>query len=340
MHLPWSNLLSIHFDWRIGFRCSGMSNGAFWGNSYCPCIKKIAGKLGWDLLMDMKAVRMMIELQLGLPVFGLVILDRRSSLHWKTRNIMRQEGVVRYLFWKWKILRWRMLTRIAGLSECWSWKLKGTSKEDRCFLIKTTCNRIFIYFAFACNLFATQCVETHLFEDFAERARRHLNGLTKSNVSQLWSTCFEALFKQFGEIAEQVNLNLKSHHGKSGSNQKLTENPSTAGLPQVFHSGSDVRSSHTLFEHVVRSESMKWQTGKVLSNWSSSAEMGIVRGEPPNIHDIRGEENLRQAIKVRFHLWFNPRIRVMSRVLDLEVLCIPKEKTCTTLKATGLLSCL
>ena len=50
--------------------------------------------------MDMKAVRMMIELQLGLPVFGLVILDRRSSLHWKTRNIMRQEGVVRYLFWK------------------------------------------------------------------------------------------------------------------------------------------------------------------------------------------------------------------------------------------------
>ena len=35
--------------------------------------------------------------------------------------------------------------------------------------------------------------------------------------------------------------------------------------------------------------------GKVLSNWSSSVEMGIVGGEPPNIHDIRGEENLRLA---------------------------------------------
>ena len=33
----------------------------------------------------------------------------------------------------------------------------------------------------------------------------------------------------------------------------------------------------------------------MLSNWTSSVEMDIVGGEPPNIHDVRGEENLRQA---------------------------------------------
>lgn len=77
----------------------------------------------------------------------------------------------------------------------------------------------------------TPYVETHLFKDFAERAKRHLHGRTKSSVSQLWSSCFKLLFKQFGEIAEQVNLNLRSHHGKSGSNQKLEGNPLTAGLP-------------------------------------------------------------------------------------------------------------
>ena len=98
-----------------------------------------------------------------------------------------------------------------------------------------------IYFAFAYNLFMTRYVETYIFKDFAERAHRHLKGVTKSNVSQLWSTCFKALFKpllkDLGGLADSVNMNLKSHHGKSGSNQKLAENPITAGLPQVFHTG-------------------------------------------------------------------------------------------------------
>jgi len=152
-----------------------------------------------------------------------------------------------------------------------------------------------ICFALACNLLVNRWVDSHLFDDFAVRAKRHLNGLTKSNVSQLWSSCFKKLFKQFGEIPDQVNLSLKSRHDKNGSNQKLAENPLTAGLPQVFHSRWDVRSVHTLFEHAVGSESMSRQTGKALLNWSSSVDMGIVGGEPPNMHDIRGEDNLRMA---------------------------------------------
>jgi len=143
-----------------------------------------------------------------------------------------------------------------------------------------------VYFALVCGLLVNRFVETHLFNDFAVRARRHLQGETKSSVSQLWATCFKGLFKQFGEIAEDVNLNLKSHHGKCGSNQKLAENPLTVGLPQVFHSGWEVRSVHTLFEHVVGSESVSRQTGKVLSDWSSSMDMGIVGGEPPSIKDV------------------------------------------------------
>jgi len=148
-----------------------------------------------------------------------------------------------------------------------------------------------VHFAFVHNAIATRFIETYLFKDFVERARRHLEGATKSNVSQLWSSCFKSLFKKLGEIADQVNLNLKSHHEKNGSDQKLAENPLTAGLPEVSHSGWEVRSAHMLFEHVVGSNSMKQQTGKVLSNWSSSVEMGVVRGETPDIHDVRGEEN-------------------------------------------------
>ena len=69
-----------------------------------------------------------------------------------------------------------------------------------------------VYFALVCGLLVNRFVETHLFNDFAVRAQRHLQGKTKSSVSQLWATCFKGLFKQFGEIAEDVNLNLKSHH--------------------------------------------------------------------------------------------------------------------------------
>ena len=94
-----------------------------------------------------------------------------------------------------------------------------------------------VHFALMHNLLVNRFVETHLFNDFAVRAQKHLQGETKSSVSQLWSTRFKSIFKQFHEIAEEVNLNLKSHHGKTGCNQKLAENPHTAGLPQVFHSG-------------------------------------------------------------------------------------------------------
>lgn len=110
------------------------------------------------------------------------------------------------------------------------------------------------YFALVHNIVVTGHVETYLFKDFAERAKRHLQGATKSSVSQLWSTCFKSFFRQFGEIADQVNLNLKSHHGKRGPNQKLAENPLSAGLLQVFHTGWELRSVHTLFKYVVGSD--------------------------------------------------------------------------------------
>jgi len=82
-----------------------------------------------------------------------------------------------------------------------------------------------VHFAAAHSVLVMGCVDAHLFEEFAECAERHLQGVSKSSVSQLSNAAFKALSKQFGEIADQVNLNLKSHHGKNGSNQKLAENP-------------------------------------------------------------------------------------------------------------------
>ena len=152
-----------------------------------------------------------------------------------------------------------------------------------------------VYFALIYNLLVTRFVETYLFNDFAIRREENLQGKTKSTVSQLWSTRFKSLFKQFSELAEIVNLKLKSHDGKAGCQQKLVENPLTAGLPQVFHSGWELSAAHTLFEYVKPPESMARQTGKALANWSASVDGRIIGGSPPSIKDIRGEENLKMA---------------------------------------------
>ena len=149
-----------------------------------------------------------------------------------------------------------------------------------------------VYFALIYNILVSTYVETYLFDAFAVRARRHLKGETKATVSQLWTSRFKSIFKHFAEIADQVdvNPNLRSHSGKGGSNQKLAENPITAGLPQVFHSGWELRAVHTLFDYVLPSASVTKRTARVLANWSDGTA-----GEPPNIFDIRGAENLRMA---------------------------------------------
>ena len=156
-----------------------------------------------------------------------------------------------------------------------------------------------IYFALIYNILVTRHIETFVFKQFAERAQRQIQGLTKSSVSQLWSTCFKALFKQFAGLAEEVNINLKSHSGKTGCNQKLAENPLTAGLPQIFHSGWELRGAHSLFDYVVASAVMMKQTAKVLAGWTT------VGGEPPSIKDVRGEEDLRLVRILGSHLFMD-----------------------------------
>lgn len=152
-----------------------------------------------------------------------------------------------------------------------------------------------VHFALTCNLLVARFVEAHLFKDFVERVKRFLQGATKSSVSQLWSARFKSVFKQFGEIAEDVHLDLKSHQGKNGCDQKLAKNPLTAGLLQVFYSGWELWVAHTSFECVVPSESMARQTCEVLSNWCATVDGSTVGGEPPSVEDIRGEENSRLA---------------------------------------------
>jgi hypothetical protein len=107
--------------------------------------------------------------------------------------------------------------------------------------------------------------------------QKHLQGKTMSSISQqleIWTTHFKSIFKQFYKIAEEVNLNLKSHHRKAGCNKKLAENPYTAGLPQVFHRIWELRASHPLFEYIVPSKSMLREIGKVVANWSATCRLG------------------------------------------------------------------
>jgi hypothetical protein len=103
-----------------------------------------------------------------------------------------------------------------------------------------------------------------------------------SRVSKLWSSCFqelvelyesyyEKIFHQEEDIALEtvifsINKNLTSHHGKKAANMAMGDS-SSAGLAQIFCTGWEVRTIHTLFDYVVRTSKMSRTTTKNQNGW-------------------------------------------------------------------------
>jgi len=63
----------------------------------------------------------------------------------------------------------------------------------------------------------------------------------------------------------------------------------------------------------------------VCSRWCWAVRTGSDR-ENGSPHQNFGRASGHTRPEERFHPWFSPRIRVVSRVLDQELLCIPKER--------------
>ncbi|KAG7349398.1 hypothetical protein IV203_011995 [Nitzschia inconspicua] len=147
----------------------------------------------------------------------------------------------------------------------------------------------------------TYGMSKYLLPKFAKKAlSTNSKGKIESKVSALWTDCFNDLLKKFKALAESVNKKLSSHHGKKGSNQKMGES-SVAGLAQIFRTGWAVRGTLTIFDHVIGSERMSQQAGKVVSNRHSKAGDTILGGQPPKLQDITTEhERLDRFVNVLF----------------------------------------
>jgi hypothetical protein len=135
-----------------------------------------------------------------------------------------------------------------------------------------------------------------------------------SRVSKLWSSCFqelvdlyesyyEEIFNQQEDIALEtvispINKNLTSHHGKKAANMAMADS-SSAGLPQIFRTGWEVRTIHTLFDYVVGTSKMSRIATKNQNGWHFQGPDGnIIGGYPPEIKDINIDgEKIRPFMK-------------------------------------------
>jgi hypothetical protein len=122
-----------------------------------------------------------------------------------------------------------------------------------------------------------------------------------SKVSKLWSSCFEQIvelhesydeiFQDWEESGEEpvighINRNLTSHHGKKAANMAMADS-SSAGLAQIFRTGWEVRTLHTLFDYVVGTSKMSRTATKNLNRWHyQGPDNNVIGGYPPEIKDI------------------------------------------------------
>jgi hypothetical protein len=140
-----------------------------------------------------------------------------------------------------------------------------------------------------------------VFPKFGKMAMKERDEDIDSRVSQLWSRCFEelvTLHESYDEIFEDhddsggdpviahINKNLTSHHGKKAANMVMADS-SSAGLGQIFRTGWQVRTLHTVFDYVVGTAKMDRNATKNQNNWHAKGPDGeIYGGYPPEIRDI------------------------------------------------------
>lgn len=155
-----------------------------------------------------------------------------------------------------------------------------------------------------------------VFPKFGKMAMKERDEDIDSRVSQLWSRCFEqlvTLHESYDEIFDDhedsggepviahINKNLTSHHGKKAANMVMADS-SSAGLGQIFRTGWQVRTLHTVFDYVVGTEKMDRNATKNQNRWHFKGPDGeIYGGYPPEIGDISIEYGkVRPMMKLLF----------------------------------------
>jgi hypothetical protein len=140
-----------------------------------------------------------------------------------------------------------------------------------------------------------------LFPKFGKTAMKEREEDLDSKVSKLWTSCFDELVQVYDSYHEiildqegrgeervigHINKRLTSHHGKKAANMAMADS-SSAGLPQIFRTGWDVRTLHTLFDYVVGTSKMSRTATKNQNRWHFQGPDGyIIGGYPPEIKDI------------------------------------------------------
>ncbi len=145
------------------------------------------------------------------------------------------------------------------------------------------------YFSLVYSLVMMENDSEYMFPTFADKARNETDEKSDSKVSSHWSTVFRKLLDLFKEYAGECNPGLSSHHGKKGSNMLMANSATSAGLPQIFRTGWEVRGVHSLFDYVVGTVVMAVKGGKAVAGWTSSQNNQVVGGYTPSLDDITEE---------------------------------------------------
>jgi len=148
------------------------------------------------------------------------------------------------------------------------------------------------YFSLAYNALMSTEMSSYVFPRFASRALQKTNDKKDSRVAALWTFYFKGIRKTFEDLSNQINSGLSSHSDKRGSNQLMADASCSSALAQIFRSGWEVRSVHSLFDYVLGSSKMLNESGKVVSNWTSKIGTVIIGGQPPTLLDIVSETHL------------------------------------------------
>lgn len=151
------------------------------------------------------------------------------------------------------------------------------------------------YFSLLYRILLVGNESDHIFPEFAEKALHARDNLNDSKVSALWRDYFKDIYQYLTEIegivVTQLNQKLSSHHAKKGSNEEMAQSSACSGLAQIFRTGWEVASIHSIFDYVIGTMKMLHRAGKVVSGWTAKVGDDILGGQPPTVADIHTERH-------------------------------------------------
>jgi hypothetical protein len=127
--------------------------------------------------------------------------------------------------------------------------------------------------------------------------RKSKNDKIESRVSEMWCDSYKTIVdvcQQYGdkdsdyEHLSAINPALGAHNAKKRAHMDMADSAATAGLPQIFRTGWDVKMAHTLFDYIVGTKKMDTQAGKKMAGWcvQYSPNEIIFGGYPPEPRDL------------------------------------------------------